>query len=100
MSYAYLSWAVVLFTAVTALAGDVVSLGNVLTEQCKFMVDGSHYDLCGVFKHNGGVWKFKDERDTPPSKTTHEYTISFSGPLKKNGSLADDEQVRAIRVPV
>ncbi|KAJ3540976.1 hypothetical protein NM688_g6149 [Phlebia brevispora] len=67
-------------------------LGNVLTEQCRFMVDGNQFDLCRIFQRNGGIWTFTDERSTPPSTTTHQYKISFGGPLPKNESLANDEQ--------
>lgn len=93
MSSAYLTWGVLLATAALALAGDIVSLGNDLTKQCQFTVDGHRYDVCRIINRNNGVWSFTDERETPPSVTTHQYLISFGGPLPKNESLADDEQV-------
>lgn len=98
MSDSFIVRAVLLLiaTATVVLGGDIVRLGSRLTDQCKFMVDGYKYDLCPLVKYNGGIWTVEDVRQTPPSITSHQYRISFAGPLPKNESLTDDEQVRAL----
>ena len=86
--------AVILLFTVVVRAGDVVSLGNRLTDLCKFMVDGYTYDLCPVVQRHEGRVIFTDLRDTPPTVTKHHYHISFGGPLGKSDKHSAEEQVR------
>ncbi|KAI0700287.1 hypothetical protein BC835DRAFT_444835 [Cytidiella melzeri] len=96
MSFLYFALALMLFSARTVHAGDVVRLDSLIS-QCQFMVDGYAFNLCPLFASGrnsvGKVVKY--ERQTPPSTLTGTYRIRFEGELRKNEKLADNMQCPA-----
>ena len=93
MSYATLAVYFVWLFAGLVLAGDTVRLDS-LVNQCKFMVDGHHFDLCPLFKEKT-TYVTGYTKDTPPTITSSWYRISFNGALAYNDSKPADFQVRA-----
>ena len=83
---------VVLRAAALVLAGDTVQLGGSLAQNCKFTVDGHHFDLCRVVQQEK-VLSVGVTKPTPPTVTSSWYRISLDGPLARNESKPADMQV-------
>lgn len=87
----------ILFTSICAALvrayNKVVLLGNSLSARCHFKVDNQEFDLCPVFEEKQTGWTVEFDNLTPPTQTITEYKISLHGPLARDQSVPDDEQV-------
>ena|ERR1700761_7087952 len=63
---------------------------------CNFTLDGLGFNLCPLFSTPGKELLVSFAEETPPTRTTQRYAIRFGAPLKHDGTLRSELQVRRI----
>jgi hypothetical protein len=64
---------------------------------CKFALSDLEFDLCPILSGPTVLIPFAE--DTPPTHTTHEYSIGMGGPLRRDLTLPAELQVCQFHTP-
>ncbi|THH17934.1 hypothetical protein EW146_g2971 [Bondarzewia mesenterica] len=94
----FATFVLAIVSSLAAVSAVEVDSGTVplksLTEGCRFAIGRRNYNLCPLFNGVRGRRKTMEfENQTPPTVTKVVYDLSLDGPLERNTTLPEHEQV-------